>query len=61
MSKVALDGKVDDAADTHQSGTVITVFPTVDGNFRYVVDGESYGVLQSAAEEELVAYPANLM
>jgi hypothetical protein len=61
MSKVAFDGKVDDAADTHQTGTVITVFPTVDGNFRYVVDGESYGVLQSAAEEELVPYPANLM
>jgi hypothetical protein len=36
------------------------VFPTVDGNFKYVVDTEGYGALQSA-EEELVALPANLM
>jgi hypothetical protein len=61
MSKLAIGEKVNSAADAHESGTAIAVFPTVDGNFRYVVDGESYGVLQSAAEEELVAYPANLM
>jgi hypothetical protein len=36
------------------------VFPTVDGNFKYVVDTEVYCALQSA-EEELVALPANLM
>jgi hypothetical protein len=61
MSKVAFDGKVDDSADTHQSGAVIAVFPTVDGNFRYVAEGEGYGVLQAAADEELIARSANLM
>jgi hypothetical protein len=52
--------KPNNAADNHQTGTAIAVFPTVDGNFKYVVDTEGYGALQSA-EEELVALPANLM
>ncbi len=36
MSKFAIGEKVDNAADDHEVGTVIAVFPTVDGNFRYV-------------------------
>ena len=54
------DEKLNNAADNHQTGTVIAVFPTVDGNFKYVVDTEGYGTRQSA-EEELFALPANLM
>jgi hypothetical protein len=61
MSKLAIDEKVDDAAGDHQSGTVFAVFPTVDGNFRYLVDVEGYGALQAIAEENLIAHPANLM
>jgi hypothetical protein len=39
MSKFAIGEKVDNAADDHEGGTVIAVFPTVEGNFRYAVDG----------------------
>jgi hypothetical protein len=48
--------KVDNAADDHEGGTVIAVFPTVDGNFRYAVDVEGYGALQFFAEEKLVVH-----
>ena len=43
MSKFAIGEKVDNAADDHEGGTVIAVFPTVEGNFRYAVDMEGYG------------------
>jgi hypothetical protein len=42
-------------------GTVIAVFPTIDGNFRYAVDTEGYGALQFFAEEKLVVHPARLI
>jgi hypothetical protein len=61
MSKFAIGEKVDNATDDHQGDTVIAVFPTVDGNFRYFVDADGYDVVQSFAEENLVAHPANLM
>ena len=61
MSKFAIGEKVDNAAGDHEGGTVIAVFPTVDGNFRYFVEADGYGALQSFAEENLVAHPANLM
>jgi hypothetical protein len=38
--------ETDNAADDHEGGTVIAVFPTVEGNFRYAVDMEGYGALQ---------------
>jgi hypothetical protein len=57
MSKFAIGETVDNAADDHESGTVIAVFPTVDGNFRYVVDTEGYGALQFFIEEKLVTHP----
>jgi hypothetical protein len=49
--------KVDNAADDHEGGTVIAVFPTVDGSFRYAVDTEGYGALQFFTEEKLVVHP----
>jgi hypothetical protein len=45
MSKFSIGEKVDNAADDHESGTVLAVFTTSDGNFRYAVDIEGYGAL----------------
>jgi hypothetical protein len=56
MGKFAIGEKVDNAAD-HKVGTVIAVFPTVEGNLRYAVDMEGYGALQFFAEEKLVVHP----
>ena len=58
MSKFAVGEKVDNAADDHESGMVVAVFPTVDGSFRYAVDMEGYGALQFFAEEKLVVHPS---
>lgn len=60
MSKLAIGENVDNAVDDDQSGNVIAVFPTVDGNFRYCFDVDRYAALQSA-EEGMVPLPANLM
>jgi hypothetical protein len=57
MSKFAIGEKVDNVADDHEVGTVIAVFPTVDGSFRYAVDTEGYGTLQFFTEEKLVVHP----
>jgi hypothetical protein len=54
MSKFAIGEKVDNAADNHEGGTVIAVFPTLEGNFRYAVDTEGYGALKFFNEERLV-------
>ena len=51
MSKFAVGEKVDNAADNHEVGTVIAIFPTA-------VDMEGYGALQFFAEEKLVVHPA---
>ena len=56
MSKYAVGEQVDNAADDHEGGTVIAVFPTVDGNFRYAVDMEGYGALEFLTEEKLVVH-----
>jgi hypothetical protein len=56
MAKFAIGEKVDDAADDHDAGTVIAVFTTVEGKFRYAVDVEGYGALQFFAEESLVVH-----
>ena len=56
MSKFAIGEKVDNAADDHEGGTVVAVFPTVEGDFRYAVDMEGYGALQFFAEEKLVVH-----
>ena len=56
MSKFAIGDRVDKAADDHEGGVVVAVFPTDDGNFRYAVDMEGYGALQFLAEEKLVVH-----
>jgi hypothetical protein len=56
MSKFAIGERVEKAADDHEGGVVIAVFPTVDGNFRYAVDMEGYGALQFFAEEKLAVH-----
>jgi len=43
MSKFPIGEQVDNAADDHESGTVVAVFPTDDGKFRYAIDTEGYG------------------
>jgi len=56
MSKFAIGERVENAADDHEDGVVIAVFPTEDGNFRYAVDMEGYGALQFFTEEKLVVH-----
>ena len=53
MSKFAIGEQIATVADDHESGTVVAVFPTVDGSFRYAVDTEGYGALQFFTEEKL--------
>jgi hypothetical protein len=53
MSKFAIGEQVENAADDRTLGTVVAVFPTVDGSFRYAVDTEGYGALQFFTEEKL--------
>jgi hypothetical protein len=56
MAKFAIGEQVDNATDDHEGGTVVAVFPTDDGNFRYAVDMEGYGALQFFTEEKLVVH-----
>jgi hypothetical protein len=56
MSKFAIGEEVENAIGDHEVGTVIAVFPTVDGSFRYAVDTEGYGTLQFFTEENLVLH-----
>ena len=56
MSKFAIGDRVDRAVDDHEGGTVIAVFSTEDGNFRYAVDMEGYGALEFFTEEKLVTH-----
>jgi hypothetical protein len=56
MPKFAIGQTVDNATDDHEVGTVIAVFPTIDGGFRYAVDTEGYGALQFFTEEKLVVH-----
>jgi hypothetical protein len=53
MSKFAIGEQVENVANDHEQGTVVDVFPTVDGSFGYAVDTEGYGALQLSAEENL--------
>jgi hypothetical protein len=56
MSKFAIGEKVDHVTDDHEVGTVVAVFPTVEGTFSYAVDTEGYGALQFFIEETLVTH-----
>jgi hypothetical protein len=53
MSKFAIGEQVENVADDQESGTVVAVFPTIDGSFRYAVDTAGYGALQFFTEEKL--------
>jgi hypothetical protein len=53
MSRFAIGEQVENVADDHELGTVVAVFPTVDGSFRYAVDTDGYGALQFFTEEKL--------
>jgi hypothetical protein len=53
MSKFAIGEQVENVADDRESGTVVAVFPTVDGTFRYAVDTDGSGALQFFKEEKL--------
>lgn len=53
MSKFAIGEQVENAEGDRGVGTVVAVFPTVDGSFRYAVDTEGYGALRFFAEEDL--------
>ena len=57
MSKFAVGEQIETVADDHESGTVVAVFPTVDGSFRYAVDTDGYGALQFFTEENLAFTP----
>ena len=52
MSKFAIGEQVENVADDHESGTVVAVFPSVDGSFRYA-DTDGYGALQFFTKEKL--------
>jgi hypothetical protein len=55
MSKYAIGEKVDSVGDDdHDGGTVIAVFQTNDGNFRYAVDMKE--CLQFFTEERLIVH-----
>ena len=60
MSKSAIGDRVDNAAEDTQDRMVIAVFPTVNGSFRFVIDGDGCA-LETCAEEGLVRPIANLM
>ena len=53
MSKFAIGEQVENAADDHESGAVVAVFPALDGSFRDAVDTDGYGALQFFTEEKL--------
>ncbi len=55
MSKVSIGENADNVADDR--GAIIAVFPTVDGNFRYVKDMKEYDALEFT-EDKLVVHPA---
>ena len=54
MSRFEIGEKVDNVSDDHDGGTVIAVFQTDDGNFRYAVDMKE--CLQFFMEERLVVH-----
>jgi hypothetical protein len=56
MSKFAIGDRVNQATEDQVGGVIVAVFPTDDGNFRYVVDMEGYGALQFLTEEKLVVH-----
>jgi hypothetical protein len=60
MSKRAIGEKVDRAADDDQVRMVVAVFPTVNGSFRFVIDGDRCAP-EPCPDDSLVRPLANLM
>ncbi len=60
MSKTAVGDKVENEAKDHQERVVIAVFPTVNGGFRFVIEGDGCAI-EPCAEENLVRPLTNLM
>ena len=60
MSKSAIGDKVDNAAQDDQDRMVIAVFPTVNGSFRFVIDGDRCAP-EPCPDDNLVRPLANLM
>src|SRR5260370_27783048 len=52
MSKFAIGDRVDKATDDQEGGVVVAVFSTDDGNFRYAVDMEGYGALNTPTTDK---------
>ena len=52
MSKFAIGEQVENVADDRELGTVVAVFPTVDGSLGYAADTNGYGVRQPFTEEK---------
>jgi hypothetical protein len=52
MSKFTIGDEVENAADDHEVGTVVAVFPTDDGKFRYAVDTEGVFFSHANASRE---------
>jgi hypothetical protein len=52
MSKFAIGEQVENVADDREAGTVVAVFPTVDGSLRDAVDTDGYGAHRFFAEEK---------
>ena len=52
MSRFATGAPVENVADDRESGTVVAVFPTVDGSFGDAVDTDGYGARRFFTEEK---------
>jgi uncharacterized protein (UPF0262 family) len=53
MSKFAIGEQVENVADDCESGTVVAVFPLLDGSLRDAVDTDGYGAVRFFTEEKL--------
>jgi hypothetical protein len=54
MSKISIAGKVDNVPD-EEGAAIIAVFPTADGNFKYVKDMKEYEALEFTEEKLVVS------
>jgi hypothetical protein len=57
ISKFAIGDKVDQAFSNHAEGTIIAVFKSGDGEYRYAIEVFGHRTIQIASEGSLVAAP----
>ena len=60
MATLTVGKKIDAGVDDRQDETVIAVFPTADGNFKFVFKLEECDPLKVAEQTRTIS-PANLM